>query len=1354
VALGQDIQQCVFFQETKINNQDHLRTIRRHITNHVGYKKYKLFITDARTTLHTSITNRRKGVATFFHCTMPGYDKLTVLWALRVEDRYLVVRTEWEDTPVYFHNVYAPVEDDKRADFFSGLPRDFEDGSMHIVGGDFNIPMHATLDALKHIPSNNLGKAECLEWLAALRVIDPWRLMHPKVKMLSGPGGRNRLDYIYVDHALVAHYHHSSSFAPNKFRGDHMCHSTVLATTGASPQSKSKAVWRLPRELLHDARTVRAIQVEAQRLLEEFDADPDCNKGAKWCGWLRRIKARLRQGQFNRQRHRKDTLQLLKQKWLKAKADEESGVAGPGAVDSSKATYDAAMAEMTQFNLDEGFARHANANEVATAHFLRKPPAMKIPIIQARCSDGTVTSDPARISAAFTEQWKSIMTSPTNAPAPDRAAQDEVIGHISAALSEDQQRELDAPLDATELCLAIKTMHKNKSPGPDGWPTAFFQTAPETFAAILVHVFDYQRTKYGCLLVHQRRSSVTLLYKKGEREDPGNYRPIALMPVEVKILSRALAYRLSGVAKTLVHRSQAGFIKGRSITDLVHLVEALQHKATAEAREWYATFLDYAKAYDTVRWSFLFAVMEKMNIGPEFMAWVRLLYTKPRVHLLLNGVLGPAIRPNRGVKQGCPLSCILFDLYLEPLGAMLRACPEAGIQLDDGTVLTGAFFADDSTLLSGSLESAEYQSDVIVGRFCEASGAVLNRSKCITLALNANELPEDRADRRGAPSIQVAAPTTPIRFLGIYVGQRLEPDYQVQLINDRYLSAFAHWGCRARTIQGRRVLATSVILATLWYVTAVTVIPVVYIKVWQRMLNNYVVGAKTSVDDKYQPPINSMWLHDRHLGLGIPHISSTIRGQRLRLLQRLMTSATDDEPPMWAPLVLDQFALCMQTAWRASHPFDFLSYSPQVASAWLTLEALHPLWLDVWRAWSHVPMMDRMPLPPDLATTLSMPVWLTTYHEFVQPSNMTVSSLVSRSPPARRWCQHGVGNGLRCLRDFLHTTSRQLTGFWPDFATFQQVMTSCFRGATVSLQHGRIWIDSVQYTRSVYNHLTQIYDAVRTRLRVRRDVSLADVPTAPHPFRATINDHITPFELWPRKLVVAMAQHGPIPTAPHPAYTTARPCHATAKTYMRQLKSSLRLLTPVHADVWFRATMKMLPVNARYKHRPDVEPALIRCPHGCDHDETIEHTLHACPKVTALWQLHQAAWSCFAVGFGWHCIMNTDGFATNGRGTPLTAALHKLWVMLTGVCLHLTWTQRNHAKHRDHPMPPAHVLLDVSFSTWMATVRRWMRLQDPDDAELAVVKAAMAILLRQNHYRDLHAKYPRCLALDTTFDVH
>ncbi|ETV85588.1 hypothetical protein H257_03296 [Aphanomyces astaci] len=114
------------------------------------------------------------------------------------------------------------------------------------------------------------------------------------------------------------------------------------------------------------------------------------------------------------------------------------------------------------------------------------------------------------------------------------------------------------------------------------------------------------------------------------------------------------------------------------------------------------------------------------------------------------------------------------------------------------------------------------------------------------------------------------------------------------------------------------------------------------------------------------------------LGLGLPHVASRIRSQRLQLLQRAMTQSTADRP-LWQPLVLRQFERSMGQLYRASNPYDFLLYHPHPSSKWLMLWEVHPLWIDVWSQWSATPINLRMQLPLTPATTMHLPVWLTTY---------------------------------------------------------------------------------------------------------------------------------------------------------------------------------------------------------------------------------------------------------------------------------------------------------------------------------------------------------------------------------------
>ncbi|KAH9143135.1 hypothetical protein AeRB84_012846 [Aphanomyces euteiches] len=292
------------------------------------------------------------------------------------------------------------------------------------------------------------------------------------------------------------------------------------------------------------------------------------------------------------------------------------------------------------------------------------------------------------------------------------------------------------------------------------------------------------------------------------------------MSVEVEILSRVLAYRLSGVAPALIHPTQAGFERGRCMRDHIIFIEALQHKATKEQVEWCATFLDFAKAYDWVNQHFLFDFMAKMSIGSNFLSWIPLLYHRPQVNFLLNG---PSVYPNRGVKQGCPLLRLLFDLYIEPLGATLRMAPDLGIPVGEGDPLTSIFFADDSTILSNSLESAEYQVDYIVRTFCETSGAPLNLSKCTTTGSrfkNTYQIPGD-----------LCGPPNPTDTRQVLVGV-----HKMDI-----------------PIQGRRVLGSTLILSHIWHVTAVKVVTDDLLQKWHRVLTNYILGLKT-IDDPNTDP--------------------------------------------------------------------------------------------------------------------------------------------------------------------------------------------------------------------------------------------------------------------------------------------------------------------------------------------------------------------------------------------------------------------------------------------------------------------------------------------------------------------
>lgn len=83
--------------------------------------------------------------------------------------------------------------------------------------------------------------------------------------------------------------------------------------------------------------------------------------------------------------------------------------------------------------------------------------------------------------------------------------------------------------------------------------------------------------------------------------------------------------------------------------------------------------LDTIKAFDSVEWAYLWAVLEKLGLGFTFCQWIHLLYTAPRASIKVNGLQSSSFTLCRGTRQGCPLSPLLFAIAIEHLACLLLA---------------------------------------------------------------------------------------------------------------------------------------------------------------------------------------------------------------------------------------------------------------------------------------------------------------------------------------------------------------------------------------------------------------------------------------------------------------------------------------------------------------------------------------------------------------------------------------------------------------------------------------------------------------------------------------------------------
>lgn len=389
--------------------------------------------------------------------------------------------------------------------------------------------------------------------------------------------------------------------------------------------------------------------------------------------------------------------------------------------------------------LDKAFYKITHDSETSSKYFLRRPTMLnRTRITEVSTVSGNQTST-VIIHQTHTAYYKKVLgTTPTpcsHTAAEARSASQNLLNHVSKKLTEEEAAVLDRPITASEIQIAIQSGKGNSCPGLDGIPIEFYQIAPVNFSNILLHVFPEALHK-GALSPGQSKAAVTLLYKKGDAAEPKNYRPIALMQVDAKILDKLISYRIKHLLPKLSHTDQKGFIPGRSIQDNILMLQELRHIATLHNKPWVALSLDFEKAYDRIDRNFLWQVLQTMKIPNSLIQWIQLSYHQSSLLLQNNGWLSEGFEPRTGIKQGSPLSPALFTLAVEPLQQLLRVTIQhTGIPISPMRTKILDAFADDTLLLSSSLANSEEQLSSVT-QFEHAANAKLNKDKTKGFFLN------------------------------------------------------------------------------------------------------------------------------------------------------------------------------------------------------------------------------------------------------------------------------------------------------------------------------------------------------------------------------------------------------------------------------------------------------------------------------------------------------------------------------------------------------------------------------------------------------------------------------------------
>ncbi|XP_062839247.1 vesicle transport protein GOT1B isoform X1 [Anolis carolinensis] len=368
-------------------------------------------------------------------------------------------------------------------------------------------------------------------------------------------------------------------------------------------------------------------------------------------------------------------------------------------------------------------------------------------------------------------------------------------------ISEKQREELNSEITEQEIKKAIQNLKLNKAPGPDGLTAVYYKTFGQELIPYLKKIMNRIREIAKMPETWKQANICTIHKENSDPEKIKNYRPISLLNLDYKIFSNIIAERFKNFLKNWIKEEQTGFLPNRHQRENVRtIIDLIEYYEIKNQKKVLLLALDAEKAFDNVNWSFFKLLIREIDIGYYFQNTIDAIYTSQKAKILINDRETKDINIEKGTRQGCPLSPLIFILTLEILLNRIREEEELkGAKIQNYEYKIRAF-ADDIICVIEDPDTKLGKWLEIIREFGAVAGFKINLEK--TKAITKNITKKEQETLMEKWNIQIASK---IKYLGIIITQK-----NSQLHENNYLTKWKemkkemeNWGKLKLSLLGR-----------------------------------------------------------------------------------------------------------------------------------------------------------------------------------------------------------------------------------------------------------------------------------------------------------------------------------------------------------------------------------------------------------------------------------------------------------------------------------------------------------------------------------------------------------------------